>query len=337
MRAHAPFLGYAIDSAAAIAQKSALGRGTTIKHIYGEQLKTVAIALPPLVEQEAISRFLEVNSLRLSRVIQAKRKVITRLREEKDLIVHRAITRGLDDSVFRKPSGIPWLGDIPTHWGVVRNMALFSHRLEVGENGLPVLQVSLRSGITPEALDQYGRPRNVVADATKYKRIYEGDIAYNTMRMWQGAVGVSPTDGLVSPAYVVLKPRPNVCAEFYDFLFHTAAYKQEVNRQSTGIVPDRNRLYWDRFKQMPNISLPYPEQKEIVAFIWTKTKGLETAIAGLEREIDLLRQYRSRLVSDIATGKLDARKAAVSLPDDNEFTDDTTLAGLDEIDERAAA
>ena len=136
------------------------------------------------------------------------------------------------------------------------------------------------------------------------------------MRMWQGAVGVSPSDGLVSPAYVVLSPRGGTCPDFYDFVFHTDIYKQQVNRQSTGIVSDRNRLYWDSFKQMPNVGLPSSEQEAIVAFIYSQTSGLNAARARLEREIELLREYRTRLVADVVTGKLDVREAAARLPDE---------------------
>jgi type I restriction enzyme S subunit len=273
---------------------------------------------PPPTEQAAIVRFLDWANGRLERAIRAKRKVIALLNEQKQAIIHRAVTRGLDPSVPLKPSGIPWLGDIPQHWEIIRNMALFAHRVEAGNQDLPILQVSLRSGITAEALDQFGRPKKLIADPMKYKRIYKGDIAYNTMRMWQGAVGVSPCDGLVSPAYVVLSPRTGTCAEYYDFIFHTNVYKQQVNSQSTGIVSDRNRLYWDSFKQMPNICLPFNEQVKIVEFLLSETSNLSTVIFNRQREIDLLREYRIRLVADVVTGKLDVREAATRLPKEPE-------------------
>jgi len=304
-------------------------------------LLNVGIAIPPPDEQAAIVRFLDWANGRLERAIRAKRRVIALLNEQKQAIIHRAVTRGLDPSVPLKPSGVPWLGDIPQHWGIVRNMALFAHRVEAGVPGLPVLQVSLRSGITAEERDQFGRPKKLIADATKYKRIYTGDIAYNTMRMWQGAVGVARHDGLVSPAYVVLSPRRGTNPDFYDCVFHTELYKQQVNRRSTGIVSDRNRLYWDSFKQMPNVALPSAEQEAIVAFIQSETSGLNTAGSRLEREIELLREYRTRLVADVVTGKLDVREAAARLPDQaqlDSIEDDTDLSDPTEIaDEEAVA
>jgi type I restriction enzyme S subunit len=290
-----------------------------------ERLSRAYLPVPPVDEQEAIGRFLDHWNGRLEKAIRAKRRVIALLQEQKQAIIHRAVTKGLPaealakaglaPNVKLKDSGIPWLGEIPEHWEVARNMALFSHRVESGVAGLPVLQVSLRSGITMEELDQFGRPKKLIADATKYKRVHQGDMAYNTMRMWQGAVGVSPCDGLVSPAYIVITPRSATLPEFYDYVFHTDLYKQQVNRQSTGIVSDRNRLYWDSFKQMPNLVLPKKEQGEIVDFIRGETDGLNAAIARYEREIALLREYRTRLTADVVTGKLDVRAAAAQLPD----------------------
>ena len=301
--------------------------------LYSDDLGRIEALLPPPDEQAAIVRFLDHANRKIDGFIRAKRKLIGLLNEQKQAIIHRAVTRGLDPSVPLKPSGIPWLGDIPAHWGIVRNMALFAHRVESGIVGLPVLQVSLRSGITAEDLDQFGRPKRLIADAKKYKRIYKGDIAYNTMRMWQGAVGVSPSEGLVSPAYVVLKPRQETCPAFYDFIFHTEVYKQQVNRQSTGIVSDRNRLYWDSFKQMPNLTLPPAEQKEIVAFIGNETNVLTTAITRTEREIALMQEYRTRLTADLVTGRLDVREAASKLPEVDDHPLSQTTEDADETEE----
>ena len=321
---------YRTPSFAKEAERWSYGITSDMWSLRPEHFKVIGSILPPPDEQAAIVRFLDHANRKIDGFIRAKRKLIGLLNEQKQAIIHRAVTRGLHPDVPLKPSGIPWLGDIPKHWGIVRNMALFAHRVEPGIGGLPVLQVSLRSGITAEEFDQFGRPKRLIADATKYKRIHQGDMAYNTMRMWQGAVGVSPSDGLVSPAYVVLKPRKDTCPEFYDFIFHTEVYKQQVNRQSTGIVSDRNRLYWDSFKQMPNLTLPPTEQEEIVAFIAKETAPLNTAIARTEREIVLMQEYRTRLTADLVTGKLDVREAAAKLPD---LPTDTSAAPDEPLEE----
>jgi type I restriction enzyme, S subunit len=303
-------------------------------------LKLFELPIPPLEEQEAIVRFLDWANGRLERVIRGKRRVIALLTEQKQAIIHRAVTRGLDPSVPLKPSGIPWLGDIPAHWKIERNMALFSHRVERGVPGLPVLQVSLRTGISEESTTLGGRQKRLIANHERYKLLKANDIAYNTMRMWQGAVGVAETSGLVSPAYVVIAPRPSAHSPFYELVFRTAAYKQEVNRVSTGIVSDRNRLYWDSFKDMPNLVPPIEEQIGIVGSVKIQTGSLDHTISKMLRDIELLGEYRTRLTADVVTGKLDVREAAKNLSVELEIDPVDDSAGDDELeidDEEAVA
>jgi type I restriction enzyme S subunit len=97
-----------------------------------------------------------------------------------------------------KNSDLPWAGDIPEHWETWRNGRLFAQRNETGHGDLPILEVSLRTGVKVRDMDNLKR-KQMMSDREKYKRAARGDIAYNMMRMWQGAVGVAPVDGLVSP------------------------------------------------------------------------------------------------------------------------------------------
>lgn len=292
------------------------GKLNTIRlRIPFSKLKRVLIPSPPPVEQAAIVRFLDLANGKIERTIRAKRKLIALLNEQKQAIIYRAVTRGLNPAVKLKPSGIPWLGDVPEHWEVRRNSYLFDERNERGRTGLPILVVSLRTGVTEGSdIDEDGREKRLIADVTKYKLADKGDIAYNMMRMWQGAVGVVPVPGMVSPAYVVAKPRPGVLSAYFDHLFHTDDCKNEVNRHSRGIVTDRNRLYWDQFKRLFFPLPPYTEQQEITAWIESETSTLNFAIARTEREIALIREYRTTLTAEVVTGKLDVREAAKLLP-----------------------
>src|ERR1700746_3171636 len=108
-----------------------------------------------------------------------------------------------------KPSGLPWLERIPSHWEIRRNGRLFSQRNETGFPDLPILEVSLKTGVRVRDLAN-GERKQMMTDRAKYKRAVRGDIAYNMMRLWQGSVGVAPVDGLVSPAYVVARPHAEV-------------------------------------------------------------------------------------------------------------------------------
>ena len=149
---HAPFLGYATDSYSAANQKATMGRGTTVKHIYPDELRNLIVPLPSLDEQLAIAHFLDWANGRLELAIRAKRKVIALLKEQKQVIIHRAVTRGIDSSVPLKPSGIPWLGDIPAHWTVQRAKYLYREVDERSQDGSEeLLSVSHITGVTPRS------------------------------------------------------------------------------------------------------------------------------------------------------------------------------------------
>ena len=149
-----------------------------------------------------------------------------------------------------------------------------------------------------------------------YKRAVKGDIAYNMMRMWQGAVGIAPVDGLVSPAYIIARPLHGTESRYFSALFRTRAYMAEVDKYSRGIVKDRNRLYWEDFKQMPSLRPPPYEQTNIVAYLEKATTAIDTAISRTHRQIELLQEYRTRLIADVVTGKLDVRGVAANLSDE---------------------
>jgi type I restriction enzyme S subunit len=194
-----------------------------------------------------------------------------------------------------KPTGLPWLGEVPAHWDVRRNGRLFGARRETGFPDLPILEVSIRSGVRIRDFDNGGRKQEM-ADRSKYQRAVRGDIAYNMMRMWQGAVGIAPADGLVSPAYVVARPFQETDAAYYAYLFRTAAYMREIDVFSRGIVPDRNRLYWESFKQMPSVYPPTDEQRLMVRFLdW---HGAQTAklIRARKKLITLLNEQKQAII-----------------------------------------
>lgn len=332
------FLFRALQSNVVAHQFHVAANGVTRYGLSFNAIKSVWLPLPPLSEQAAIVRFLDHAEQRIRRHIRAKQKIVGLLKEQRQAIICSAVTRGLDSRVHLKPSSMEWLGDFPEHWEVRRNGRLFGQRNETGRAELPILEVSLRTGVRVRDFESTSR-KQVMADREKYKRAARGDIAYNMMRMWQGAVGIAPEDGLVSPAYVVARPLPGTEARYFVHLFRTQAYMGEVDKYSRGIVKDRNRLYWEDFKQMPSCYPPFPEQVAIADSIDTACEHIHAAIERILREIGLLREYRTRLIADVVTGKLDVREAAASLPDQGEepepLADEDPLADESEVDETA--
>jgi len=207
-----------------------------------------------------------------------------------------------------RASGLPWAPQLPDGWQVLRNSRLFGHRVETGFPDLPILEVSLRTGVRVRDMENLKR-KQVMSQKEKYKRAVKGDIAYNMMRMWQGAVGPAPVDGLVSPAYVVAKPYPETNSTYFSYLFRTAAYMQEVNKFSRGIVADRNRLYWESFKQMPSLVPPRPEQDQIVAYLRAQDAHIARYIKAKRDLIALLTEQKLRIIDQAVTRGLDVSAA----------------------------
>ena len=163
----------------------------------------------------------------------------------------------------------------------------------------------MKTGVRVRDMQNMKR-KQVMSQKEKYKRAVKGDIAYNMMRMWQGAVGAAPVDGLVSPAYVVVRPFELVNSTYYSYLFRTDVYMREVNKYSRGIVADRNRLYWDEFKQMPALVPPLAEQDQIVAYLRAQDVRIARFIKAKRELIELLTEQKLRIVDHAVTRGLDA-------------------------------
>jgi type I restriction enzyme S subunit len=299
---------------------------TGLGNLNGTILGNCTFAFPPLDEQAEIVRFLDCVNGRLEHAIRAKRKVIALLNEQKQAVIHRAVTRGLDPSVPRKPSGIPWLGDIPQHWEIRRlsSVARFA------------------SG---KAHEQFFDPKGEHVCVTA-RFVSTGGASRKF-----SSINVCPaTSGDV---LMVMSDLPNGRALARAYLVRddkSYAVNQRVCRLTPHAIEPRFLAYWANrsphflrhddgmnqthlsnydFKTMP-VALPSgAEQTRIADDIDLHTKRIESSLSCLEREIELLREYRTRLVADVMTGKLDVREAAGELHSIPEEAVETTDAMFD--------
>jgi type I restriction enzyme S subunit len=281
-----------------------------------EMFGSQPVPLPPPAEQAAIVRFLDWATGRLERAIRAKRKVIALLNEQRQAIIHRAVTRGLDPSVPLKDSGVPWLGKIPAHWEVRRAKFIMTEtdiRSTTGAEQL--LRVSQYTGVTPKISDDRTGMRRAES-LVGYKFVRSGQLVVNIMIAWNGSLAVTEHDGLVSPAYCVFSMSEHVHPWYVHHLLRSKFYGARIKQASTGVIESRLRLYPDALGRIELLMPPTEEQVAIAHRISAETSDLDLIISRLEREISLLREYRTRLVADVVTGKLDVRAAAAALPDE---------------------
>jgi type I restriction enzyme S subunit len=288
---------------------------------------------PPPAEQAAIVRFLDWTNGRLERAIRAKRKVIALLNEQKQAIIHRAVTRGLDPSVPLRPSGIPWLGDIPQHWEVSRVKNEFCC---LNTRRVPLNSVE-RGAMTSKIYDYYGAS-GVIDKVDAYLfddelLLIAEDGANLVLRNLPLAIIARGKFWVNNHAHILKPKRGSIV--YLAHLLETLNYAAWISGAA------QPKLTQDRLLSISIAVPPTEEQETIVLHTSEQTRPLVTAISRLEREIEFLREYRTRLVADVVTGKLDVREAAAQLPDEappDTAEDDTDLSDETEsVDEEAVA
>ena len=276
--------------------------------------------LPPLSEQRAIVRYLDYVDLRISRYIAAKQKLIDLLEEEKQAIINQAVTRGLDPNVRLKPSGVEWLGDVPEHWEV--------RRLKT------ICQMKSGEGITAESIETSGEYPVYGGNGLRgYTSLYTHDGAFALIGR-QGAlcgnVHIARGNFWASEHAVVATLGRGHNVDWF------GAILTAMNLNQYSIAAAQPGLAVER---VLNLHLPVPpgqEQKQIANHIEVATANIDSAIVRARRQVELLQEYRTRLIADVVTGKLDVREAAGQLPDEGDDGQDPIEENgpiLDDVDD----
>lgn len=291
-----------------------------------QRMKRIPVVLPSLPEQTAIVRFLDHADRRIRKYILAKQKLITLLEEQKQAIIHQAVTRGLNPDVRFKPSGVEWLGDMPEHWAVKRLRHLVEGKLTYGANAAaehtnPDWPRYLR--ITDFGLDGTLRSetfRSLPPEIAKDYLVRPSDILIARSGATVGKAYIVPASAETAcHAGYLIRARPRQSVIEPDFLF---AFTQSAGfarwKDSTFIIATIQNIGADKYADLPVPVPPRPEQSNISRFLQEATGRVLTAKERAQNEISLLREYRTRLIADVVTGKLDVRDAAANLPDEAE-------------------
>jgi len=331
------FLSYWTESSAYWDQVNASVIQATIQNFSASRYKALRVLLLPLDEQEAIVRFLDWVDGRIGRAVGLKEREIALLEEQKQAIITEAVTRGLDKSVALKPSGVPWLGEVPEHWEVVRLKTLLVPRSSATSDQVIVgeLRVALED-VRPLT----GELREVDQSKPSFSQgcvFRKGDILYSKLRPNLGKVLLARADGLCVGELMPLRSVGETDSSvFVEKVLRSKPIVALVTSSTSGARMPRTD--WG-FLGSVRVPLPSPaEQRQIVRFLDVETARVDRAGDRLRREIDLLGEYRTRLISDVVTGKLDVREAAKGLPEQPEELDDSEAdAGVQKPLEQAEA
>ena len=326
-----------------------LDTGKLLKPLYSGLRKVITksaflsakLALPPESERVAIVRYLRYVDRRIGRYVRAKEQLIGLLEEEKQAVINQAVTRGLDPKVRLKTSGVKWLGDVPEHWEVVQlgRTGVFSKgsggtKDDEVTDGIPCVRYGDLYTTHKYFINQ---TRSYISPtkANAYTPINRSEILFPTSgetieEIGKSAVNLMDSKILCGGDLIIWRPTIPMEPKFGGYALDCPAAQTQKSLMGRGITI--MHIYSGQLKYL---WLPLPtlsEQTAIVDYLDKAIADIDAAIARAHRQIQLLEEYRTRLIADVVTGKLDVREAAAGLPDEADAMAEDSLS-VDGVDE----
>ena len=272
-------------------------------NLNAEIVRNFILVCPPMEEQQSIADFLDKKCAEIDAVLEKTRESIEEYKKLKQAVITEAVTKGVRGKREMKDSGVEWIGEIPKEWNIVRGKQVFCETCEYSETGTEeLLTVSHITGVTPRS--QKNVNMFMAENLVGYKICHKGDIAANTMWMWQGAIGVSKQYGVISPSYNTYRQtNGSYVSEYLDYLLRIRPLIDVYSAYSTGITASRLRLYPNQFLSLSFILPDIDEQKEIADYLDKKTTEIDTLIAKKEALLEELDTYKKSLIYEYVTGK----------------------------------
>tara|TARA_B100000242_G_C43053180_1_gene492204 strand:- start:3254 stop:4516 length:1263 start_codon:yes stop_codon:yes gene_type:complete len=267
------------------------------------QFDEIPLLIPPEKEQKQIVLFLDTKTQEVNESIVKIEKRISLLKEQKTSFIYEYLTRGLNQNVKMKSTGVKWMEEVPSHWRLIRLRYLFEIRKRIsGELGFDVLSVTQKGLRVKNIKDFKGQH---ALDYSKYQLVFKGEFVMNHMDLLTGFVGLSEQKGVTSPDYRVFgKINKNIYDLYFLKIFEICYYRKIFYGLGKGVAEKgRWRLPSIEFK---NFLLPFPEyeeQKEIVEKIDNKIQLIDDIISKEKRRIELLNEFKKSLIADTVTGK----------------------------------
>ena len=292
-------------------------------------MRNIYLPVPPREEQDQIVKFLDWKVSDFNRLIAMKKKEIQLFRERREAAINEAVTQGIRGTKL-KPSGMNWLQAIPENWETIPAKALFSHVSELRHDGDEMLAATQKYGMISQKqyMELEGR-RIVLATDNLDKWLHvEPDEFIISLRSFQGGLELCTITGCVTWHYVVLKPNDKVYVPYYRWLFKSAAYIGALQRTSD-FIRDGQDLRYSNFVKVRLMDVPYDEQREIAEYLDRTIPLYDAKEEKLLKEVSLLQELKTRLISDVVTGQVDIQNIDIPV---FEYVADETDDGSDEND-----
>ena len=269
------------------------------------QIGRVSFALPPIEEQALIVAYLDKECDKITRGIDLLERKVDCYRRLRRSLINRAVTRGLDPNIPLKPSGSDWIGDIPQHWNLkpLRNFITLISPEKKGLNDYLLLSVTRDRGVIVRGeRGEDGNNNRIPEDLSNYKVVHKNQFVVNKMKAWMGSYGVSDFDGIVSPAYYICSVH-DIYELFFSLAIRCKMYTNFFWKYLKGISVDQ----WDMsplaLKEIPFVTPPKNEQKEITEYLDEKCSKIDSIIEKIKLKIERLKELKRSLINEVVTGQ----------------------------------
>jgi len=304
-----------------------------------EEMRNIYIPIPPRDEQDQIVRYLDWQISRINHLIHGYQKQINLLDERKTTVINQAVTRGIHADVEVQAVEANWVKEIPAHWEFNKVKQHFEIKKRIaGKEGYDVISITQQGLKVKDIASNEGQ---MAANYSKYQFVYPGDYAMNHMDLLTGFIGLSDIFGVTSPDYRVFSAIDVERTDLKYFLYvFQLGYKRKIfyGLGRGAANKGRWRMPAINFK---NYDIPVPpieEQREIVEYIEQETEKIDLLKREVEKQIEYLREYRTRLISDVVTGQIDVRDVVIpeyTPEEDTEIDTDDIGEGAEEVAEDA--
>lgn len=280
----------------------------TINYDIFKALKT---PVPPKDEQDQIVRYLDWKISDINKLIHGYQREIKLLEERKMTIVNRIVQNGINPNAKTKESGIEYIGRIPEHWTVLLNHRIFKSMSRKFNGNETVLSLSQKDGLIP--YEEMTERSLHTASYDNWQLVLPNDLVLNRFKAHLGVFFASRYRGIVTFHYGVYEPKMPMITKFYETLYHTPVYRRVYAGQSKGMTVGLQNLSDTDFYAVYTVYLPIDEQIEIVKKIEKRETEYLEAKHKIDKQIELLNEYRTRLIFDVVTGQMDVR--GIEIPD----------------------
>lgn len=266
-----------------------------------QEMKSITVPVPEYAEQERIAAFLDAECAEIDAVLEKTRASIEEYKKLKQAVITQAVTKGIRGDRPMKDGGIEWIGDIPAEWDVIRNVFLYKEKSRLPEENAVSLSLSQVDGLI--ATDDMKERSLKTSTYDGWKQVRTNDLVLNRFKGHLGVLFAANIEGMVSFHYGVYEPLRQFDSKFFEYLYHSDAYKAILGLKSNGMTIGLQNLSNQNFYSVYSLYPPEEEQQEIIQYLDDKCSSIDALVVQKQEHLTEIENYKKSLIYEYVTGK----------------------------------